>query len=56
MNKGCLWLLLGWLFNWSIKGLPRKERKAARRAWHAFRFVTTKRRSSKLYHFFKMFD
>ncbi|MEJ7615207.1 MAG: hypothetical protein SQA66_16405 [Candidatus Fervidibacter sacchari] len=56
MNKGCLWLLLGWLFGASIKNLPRSQRKVARRAWHTFRFFTAKRRSSKLYHLFRLFD
>jgi len=56
MNKGCLWLLIGWLFGANIRKLPRRERKAASKVWHTFRFFTAKRRSSKLYHFFRLFD
>jgi len=50
------WFLFGWLFGSSIRGLPPKQRKAARKAWHAFRAVTARRKSSKLYHFFRLFD
>ena len=50
------WFLFGWLFGSSIRGLPPKQRKAASKAWHAFRAVTARRRSSKLYHFFRLFD
>jgi len=54
--KWLFWLFFGWLFGSSIRKLPPAQRRAARKAWHAFRLFTAKRRSSKLYHFFRLFD
>jgi hypothetical protein len=53
------WLLLvlvGWLFGRALLKLSKPERTAVRKTYHAFRALTAKRRSSKLYHFFRLLD
>jgi len=46
-----------WLTFWKKhQKASRKQRKAAHRAWHTFRLFTAKRRGSKLYHLFRLFD
>jgi hypothetical protein len=48
--------LLGWLFGRALMSLSKPERRAVRKAYHGFRALTAKRRASRLYHFFRMFD
>ncbi|MEZ8219471.1 hypothetical protein B0813_003008 [Candidatus Fervidibacteria bacterium JGI MDM2 SSWTFF-3-K9] len=54
--KWLFWVLFGWMFGKSLKAMPPAQRRAARRGWHAFRLLTAKRKSSKLYHLFRLFD
>jgi hypothetical protein len=53
------WLLLvlvGWLFGRALLALGKTERRAVRKAYHAFRAIRAKRRSSRLYHFLRLLD
>jgi Na+/H+-dicarboxylate symporter len=53
------WLLLvlfGVLFGRALMSMGKSERRAVRKTYHAFRALTAKRRSSKLYHFLRLFD
>jgi hypothetical protein len=53
------WLLLvlfGWLFGRALLSLSKPERRVVRKTYHAVRALTTKRRSSRLYHFLRLLD
>jgi hypothetical protein len=54
--KWLLTVLFGWLFGRVLLRLRKPERTFVRKTYHAFRALTVKRKSSKAYHFFRLFD
>jgi len=51
-----LTVLFGWLFGHALLRLKKPERTLVRKTYHAFRALAVKRKSSKAYHFFRLFD
>jgi len=54
--KWLLTVLFGWLFGHALLRLRKPERTVVRKVYHAVKALTVKRRSSKAYHLFRLFD
>jgi hypothetical protein len=54
--KWLLTVLFGWLFGHALLRLRKPEQTFVRKTYHAFKALTAKRKSSRAYHWFRLFD
>jgi hypothetical protein len=56
LEPGFMRILFGWLLGRALLQMSKPEQRVARKTYHAFRALTARRRSSKIYHFSRLFD